>query len=199
MPKLRRTLVGAHWCAMLLLCLRHLEQELSSSLRRASSFLSLAREKGTKERGTPLGACRASGNRSCVASTPASMPSPAQQVREPWPGFSTGHPALAKRSRPRATAPALPQLRHPCRRHVGSRCAACRPRLTAAQGPRVEQRAIVARTFQKSQSNAKAMRGLFCSRLDSSVRDFDSGVGGGAPVPNPVERKGLALKRRYKH
>jgi hypothetical protein len=39
----------------------------------------------------------------------------------------------------------LPQLRHPCRRlpwrkgvdiPVDSRCAACRPRLTAAQGPR---------------------------------------------------------------
>ena len=29
---------------------------------------------------------------------------------------------------------------------VGSRCAACRPQLTAAQGPRVEQRAILART-----------------------------------------------------
>ncbi len=67
--------------------------------------------------------------------------------------------------------PALPQLGHPCPRlpgksvsrgrasrqgilpwrkgadiPVGSRCAACRPRLTAAQGPRVEQRAILART-----------------------------------------------------
>jgi len=39
-----------------------------------------------------------------------------------------------------------------------ARCAACRPRLTAAQGPRVEQRAIVARTFQKSQSKAEAAR-----------------------------------------
>src|SRR6185312_11669899 len=39
-----------------------------------------------------------------------------------------------------------------------ARCAACRPRLTAAQGPRVEQRAIVARTFQKSQSKAGAAR-----------------------------------------
>ncbi len=33
---------------------------------------------------------------------------------------------------------------------------ACRPRLTAAQGPRVEQRAILARTVQWSQSRAKA-------------------------------------------
>jgi len=41
---------------------------------------------------------------------------------------------------------------------VDSRCAACRPRLTAAQGPRVEQRAILARTFQKSQSRAGATR-----------------------------------------
>src|SRR5690348_14623728 len=30
--------------------------------------------------------------------------------------------------------------------HGLARCAACRPRLTAAQGPRVEQRAILART-----------------------------------------------------
>jgi len=51
---------------------------------------------------------------------------PARQVCEPGPGFSTGR---------RATAPALPQLRHPCRRlsgrkgtdiPVGSRWAACR-------------------------------------------------------------------------
>ena len=46
---------------------------------------------------------------------------------------------LAKRNRPPAD----------------SRCAACRPRLTAAQGPRVEQRAILTRTIQKSQSNGK--------------------------------------------
>jgi hypothetical protein len=41
-------------------------------------------------------------------------------------------------------------MHSPCRRHalakrsrlpVNSRCAACRPRLTAAQGPRVEQQA----------------------------------------------------------
>jgi len=36
-----------------------------------------------------------------------------------------------------------------------ARCAACRPRLTAAQGTPVEQRAIVARTPQKSWSRAK--------------------------------------------
>ena len=41
---------------------------------------------------------------------------------------------------------------------VGSRCAACRPRLTAAQGPRVEQRAILARTFQRSQGNSRRRR-----------------------------------------
>jgi hypothetical protein len=40
--------------------------------------------------------------------------------------------------------------------HADARYAAYRPRLTAAQGPRVEQRAIVARTFQKSQSKAGA-------------------------------------------
>jgi hypothetical protein len=58
-------------------------------------------------------------------------PIPGRQVREPGPGFSNGLPARAKRSRP----------------PVDSRYAACRPRLTAAQGPRVEQRAILARTW----------------------------------------------------
>jgi len=38
---------------------------------------------------------------------------------------------------------------------VDASCAACRPRLTAAQGPRVEQRAIVARTLQKIRGNSK--------------------------------------------
>jgi hypothetical protein len=68
----------------------------------------------------------------------------ARQVCEPGPGFSNGHPARAKRSR----------------RPVDSRYAACRPRLTAAQGPRVEQRAILARDqcstaarWQESQSS----------------------------------------------
>jgi hypothetical protein len=41
---------------------------------------------------------------------------------------------------------------------VDSRYAACRPRLTAAQGPRVEQRAILARTLQKGK-RAKAKVG----------------------------------------
>jgi hypothetical protein len=48
--------------------------------------------------------------------------------------------------------------------HVDSRYAACRPRLTAAQGPRVKQRAILARTLQRSQSRAKPKR-----RLDPSL------------------------------
>jgi len=38
--------------------------------------------------------------------------------------------------------------------HADARYAACRPRLTAAQGPRVKQRAIVAHTLQKSPSKA---------------------------------------------
>jgi hypothetical protein len=47
---------------------------------------------------------------------------------------------------------------------VGSRYAACRPRLTAAQGPRVEQRAIVARTFSEEpkQSGSSALGATFC-------------------------------------
>jgi hypothetical protein len=77
--------------------------------------LCVAKEKVTKEKGHP--AWRLPGIH-------------ARQVREAGPGFSNGHPARAKRSRP----------------PVDSRYAACRPRLTAAQGPRVEQRAILART-----------------------------------------------------
>ena len=49
--------------------------------------------------------------------------------------------------------------------HADARCAACRPRLTAAQGPRVEQRAILARTryataarWRKSQTPKPARR-----------------------------------------
>ena len=58
-------------------------------LRQPSYFLfAWPKRKVTKEKGHP--ACALSGR-------------PARKVREPWPGFSTGHPALAKRSR------------HPCR------------------------------------------------------------------------------------
>ena len=45
--------------------------------------------------------------------------------------------------------------RHPCPRHVDSRYAARRHHLTAAQAPWVEQRASLARTFQKSESRNK--------------------------------------------
>jgi len=62
-----------------------------------------------------------------------------RQVREPGPGFSSG------------LLPARKGIDIP----VDARCAACRPRLTAAQGTPVEQRAIVARTPQKSWSRAK--------------------------------------------
>jgi len=60
---------------------RALERRAFVCLRQPSYFLSLAREKVTKERGTPLGACRA----------------PARQVREPGPGFSTAHPCTVEK------------------------------------------------------------------------------------------------------
>jgi hypothetical protein len=53
--------------------------------------------------------------------------------------------------------------------HADARYAACRPRLTAAQGPRVEQRAILARTFQKNQSKAGQHAGRHLLYLTSSV------------------------------
>ena len=43
---------------------------------------------------------------------------------------------------------------------VGSRYAACRPRLTAAQGPRVEQRAILARTRCATAARLRELRDL---------------------------------------
>ncbi len=52
-------------------------------LRRASYFLSLAREKVTKERGTPLGAFR---------------PLHGRKVREPGAGFSTAHPCAGEKA-----------------------------------------------------------------------------------------------------
>ncbi|MHB1057766.1 MAG: hypothetical protein ACYC0F_07785, partial [Rhodanobacter sp.] len=51
---------------------------------------------------------------------------------------------------------------------VDARCAACRPRLTAAQGPRVEQRAILARTrwkTEKRNSNSSNNEAQLCSCL----------------------------------
>ncbi len=94
----------------------------------------------------------------------------------------------------RATAPALPQLGHPCPRLPGksvsrsrafrtgilpvrkgvdipvdSRCAACRPRLTAAQGPRVEQRAILARTRYATAARLQEQK------ASSGGRSFDWG------------------------
>ena len=49
-------------------------------------------------------------------------------------------------SRGRAFRQHIHVLAKSSRPPVDSRYAACRPRLTAAQGPRVEQRAILART-----------------------------------------------------
>jgi len=49
----------------------------------------------------------------------------ARQVREPVPGFSTAHPALAKRNRYRADSPA--GLSSPTHRRTGAGRAACHP------------------------------------------------------------------------
>jgi len=78
---------------------------------------------------------------------------PAQQVREPGPGFSSG-------LLPARKGVAIPG---------NARCAACRPRLTAAQGPRVERRAILARTQYATASRLrgrKACRGRRLPELD---------------------------------
>ncbi len=105
--------------------------------RRAQGRTPGVKEKYPRENDTPLGACWASGNRSCVASTPASMPSP----------------ALAKRSR------------HPCRLPLRG----LSPHLTAAQGPRVEQRAILARTRCATAARLREQK------ASSSGRSFDRG------------------------
>jgi len=108
-------------------------EKLSSACGSRATFLCVARETWPKERPPRFRAFRASGNRSCVASTPASMPSPARKVREPGPGFSTGHPALAKRSR------------HPCRLPLRSlsspprRCRGAPGRAAGHRGPHTSE------------------------------------------------------------
>src|SRR5690606_23345726 len=64
----------------------------------------------------------------------------APQVRESGSGFSSG-------LLPARKGVAIPG---------NARFAACRPRLTAAQGPRVEQRAILARTRDGARQKQKA-------------------------------------------
>jgi hypothetical protein len=119
--------------------------EKRGPLRRRSGANGEAGPKGegqdarSKERPPRFRASRTSGNCSCVASTRASMPSPVRKVRESGPGFSSG-------LLPARKGVAIPG---------NARCVACRPRLTAAEGPRVEQRAIVARTIQKSHGKSK--------------------------------------------
>ena len=75
---------------------------------------------------------------------PASAPRrhPACEVRESGPGFSNGHPVRAKRSR------------HPCRLPLRGLSSPPHRRT----GAPVEQRAILARTFRKGRSKAKAPR-----------------------------------------
>ncbi len=63
-----------------------------------------------------------------------------RQVRESGSGFSSG-------LLPARKGVAIPG---------NARCAACRPRLTAAEGPRVEQRAILARTRDGARAKAEA-------------------------------------------
>jgi hypothetical protein len=66
------------------------------------------------------------------------------------PGFLPGKSV----SRGRAFRTGILPVRKGIGIHADARYAACRPHLTAAQGPRVEQRAILARTSQKSQSQS---------------------------------------------
>jgi hypothetical protein len=73
-----------------------------------------------------------------------------RQVREPGPGFSNGHPARAKRSR------------HPCRLPLRGLSTPTHRRT----GAPVEQRAVQARTFQKSGAEPKPLRAA--SRAASS-------------------------------
>jgi len=81
---------------------------------------------------------------------------PAQQVREPGPGFSNGHPARAKRSR------------HPCRLPLRGLSSPTHRRT----GAPVEQRAILARTLQKSREQRHGTaRGLSCSFTRASVAE----------------------------
>jgi hypothetical protein len=130
-----------------------------------------------------LSLCVATSTQDACANSEAGPKGVGQDARSKEKDNQRERPPRLALAGPRATAPALPQLGHPCPRRarqvreprpgfsigllserkgvdipVDSRYAACRPRLTAAQGPRVEQRAIVARTFQKSQGKSKKRR-----------------------------------------
>jgi hypothetical protein len=110
---------------------------------------------------------------------------PARQVREPGPGFSTG----------------LLSGRKGIDIPVDARCAACRPRLTAAQGPRVEQRAILARTrWEAEKLKSRSSKAMLCycaldlALLKSARREraalpgapMARRVGGGKPAGWPA-------------
>jgi len=111
---------------------------VSCACRRPSHFsLARPREKQPKEKATPVGAfrpsmdgtsvklCRAfragSGNRSCVASTPASMPSPARAKRHRHPCRCPLRGLIVPASPPPrgpGKAGARPAHQKPVRRHV---------------------------------------------------------------------------------
>jgi hypothetical protein len=134
----------------------------------------LVQNRSTQEKTTPrFRAFRASGNRSCVASTPASMPSPARKVRESESGFSTGHPALAKRNR------------HPCRLPLRGlstptrRCRGAPGRAAGHRGPHFSE--------EPSQEQSRSAPRTLRTGVSSSFED--DGVAGIGFVLGTVTRK----------
>ena len=131
-------------CAMLsfVRARRHFRARAFVCLRQPSYFLfAWPKRKITKEKGHPAWRL---------------PPIHGRQVREPGPGFSTGHPALAKRSR------------HPCRLPLRGLSTPTHRRT----GAPVEQRAILARTLQKSREQRHSTaRGLSCSFTRASVAE----------------------------
>ena len=98
---------------------------------------------------------------------------PAQQVREPGPGFSTGHPALAKRSRHPCRLP-LRGLSSPSHRRTGA------PGKAAGHpGPHFSEQQKL-----KSEAKAKAKAG----------QQHEHGSAAPAPSPPTGERVGVRGK-----
>ena len=127
--------VGARLRAMLLLAgmLWLAEQELSSAFGSRVTFsLRAQRESNQRERAPRL----------------ALAGHPARQVREPGPGFSTGHPALAKRSRHPCRLP-LRGLSSPTHRRTGAP-----GRAAGHPGPHC---------WRKPEQSHSTVRGLSCS------------------------------------
>jgi hypothetical protein len=167
--KTTNALVGARLRAMLLLArrLQLAEQELSSACGSRVTFSLRAHacagahangEAGPKGGGQDARSKEKDNQRERPPRL-ALAGHPARQVREPWPGFSTGHPALAKRSR------------HPCRLPLRGLSS---PTHRRTRAPGRAARHPGAHSVRNRYAVARTGRGAQRERLLSSVKSGPS-------------------------